>query len=473
MPQIDPQLMRGLMGGTFVPGIDPQQEEENWLNLQAKRLALQRQPRLQDLQEQNIQSEIANRSADNQRANEIQQAGILAAAASRKKEEDALATKLKTEAETKDRDRHGRGAIELFLDPSDAKIDALVRNSVLNGDEGEAFRAIPVENRKAEARGLMAQNMDRAAIEAFDKEQSTIASQAATADKSRADIKKIEAETVDATAKKAQADEAYGLWADQNKLPRNALTRLQFERMPKETTPSAPNNEAEYAFAIAQGKAPNATPEQKAAGQVAQVAFDILQKKPNARGTTGTGTGGDGKDMTQGALDHVSKLREGLTKLDGLGTLIDEQAGYMGKVVGQLGKTDREGLGSSVGNTIAGIAQTLGYDGPAKFNAQLKLIKQSIGKAMEGGVLRKEDEAKYEQILPSITDTPSIAKHKVALVKETLENDIQTYLQTQQQGGRKTKGMEGAPSPAKPEAGTPKVGDSFGGGTIKSVRKVR
>lgn len=66
------------------------------------------------------------------------------------------------------------------------------------------------------------------------------------------------------------------------------------------------------------------------------------------------------------------------------------------------------------------------------YNALLMQVKQIIGKGLEGGVLRKEDEYKYEQILPMITDTAERIQDKMQLLNETLQQKKnitnQTYL---------------------------------------------
>lgn len=48
-----------------------------------------------------------------------------------------------------------------------------------------------------------------------------------------------------------------------------------------------------------------------------------------------------------------------------------------------------------------------------KTQAVIDRVKQAIGKAFEGGVLRKEDEAKYAKILPTISDAPEIVVSKL------------------------------------------------------------
>jgi hypothetical protein len=52
----------------------------------------------------------------------------------------------------------------------------------------------------------------------------------------------------------------------------------------------------------------------------------------------------------------------------------------------------------------------------AEWEGRLKPVQQMYGRFMEGGVLRKEDEIKYEKQFPQITDSPEIAKFKLDVV---------------------------------------------------------
>ena len=55
---------------------------------------------------------------------------------------------------------------------------------------------------------------------------------------------------------------------------------------------------------------------------------------------------------------------------------------------------------------------------------------------MEGGVLRKEDEAKYMRILPIISDPPDVAKAKLENLKSVMAQDAEIYLETLEAAGR-------------------------------------
>lgn len=63
------------------------------------------------------------------------------------------------------------------------------------------------------------------------------------------------------------------------------------------------------------------------------------------------------------------------------------------------------------------------YDTDAQLvEAQMRTVSQIVGRAMEGGVLRKEDEEKYRRMLPQLTDTPSVAKGKITQVQKMLQD---------------------------------------------------
>ncbi len=68
--------------------------------------------------------------------------------------------------------------------------------------------------------------------------------------------------------------------------------------------------------------------------------------------------------------------------------------------------------------------------------AQINGVRQIVGKALEGGVLRKEDEAKYAKILPTLSDSPQVAKNKIAQVLQLLQSNYDQYISLQQQAGK-------------------------------------
>jgi len=59
--------------------------------------------------------------------------------------------------------------------------------------------------------------------------------------------------------------------------------------------------------------------------------------------------------------------------------------------------------------------------------AMIDKTRQIVGKALEGGVLRKEDEEKYKKILPTTSDTKEVAINKIEMIKQQLGAKLQDY----------------------------------------------
>ena len=70
------------------------------------------------------------------------------------------------------------------------------------------------------------------------------------------------------------------------------------------------------------------------------------------------------------------------------------------------------------------------YDTQAQaLESEFRAAAQLVGKAMEGGVLRKEDEIKYRKMLPNLGDTPEVAAEKIRVVQQMLQQQLQTKQQ--------------------------------------------
>ena len=67
--------------------------------------------------------------------------------------------------------------------------------------------------------------------------------------------------------------------------------------------------------------------------------------------------------------------------------------------------------------------------------AAINRSRQRIGKTLEGGVLRKEDEEKYKKILPHVFDANNIAQFKIDEMMATLIRDKEILMQTWQELG--------------------------------------
>lgn len=144
-----------------------------------------------------------------------------------------------------------------------------------------------------------------------------------------------------------------------------------------------------------------------------------------------------GKALGESAITKIAEVRSGIGSIRDLRENLRGNQDLTGPIVGLLAQVP-----------YAERARTL--------QAQIDLVKQRVGRAFEGGVLRKEDEEKYKRILPTIQDTPAIAAAKTDLVERELARDLQTFIDTQKAGGRRTGGVEkeggklpaGQPQPA-------------------------
>jgi hypothetical protein len=66
--------------------------------------------------------------------------------------------------------------------------------------------------------------------------------------------------------------------------------------------------------------------------------------------------------------------------------------------------------------------------------ASVATAKQIVGKALEGGVLRKEDEAKYAKLLPTMGDTDAVAQHKIQALTSLIQQRLSIYKQSLSDG---------------------------------------
>ena len=147
-----------------------------------------------------------------------------------------------------------------------------------------------------------------------------------------------------------------------------------------------------------------------------------------------------------GSLDDAAKfvsLAETLQKLQSVGQggqkLNSTAAGVVADT--QTGLNSLADLYDAIGQSSANnpiIGQLRGLN-PLDTNAQtlqqqIAATKQIVGKALEGGVLRKEDEAKYAKILPTLGDTDVVAKAKIEQLYSLISQRLNEY-QSQLGGG--------------------------------------
>lgn len=163
-------------------------------------------------------------------------------------------------------------------------------------------------------------------------------------------------------------------------------------------------------------------------------------------------TSGDAADIAEfnTALDDVATVRETLKGNKATGT--------------------SAAVGAAVPNAITELTGW-GTDAKQK-NAVIARVKQVIGKALEGGVLRKEDESKYAKILPTISDIPEVVATKLDGLERAIRQRQQNKLDALADAGydisrfasRKPAASPAAPATPAPTSG-PRVGErrSFNG----------
>lgn len=140
---------------------------------------------------------------------------------------------------------------------------------------------------------------------------------------------------------------------------------------------------------------------------------------------------GFGKGMTDATIGKLSESRSAVASLRDLRTTLQENEQFIGPV--------------------AGLEALNPYSEARKAQAKIDLVRQRVGKALEGGVLRKEDEEKYKKILATLRDEPSTAIFKVDNLIATIERDMEIFIDEQRGAGRRVGSPSAAPaaSPAR------------------------
>jgi hypothetical protein len=150
-------------------------------------------------------------------------------------------------------------------------------------------------------------------------------------------------------------------------------------------------------------------------------------------------TGRTGRPVTSGDANRIAELD---TSLNDLATLAQE----IGTGAGVTGTRAR--IGAALPNPITewtGVGQVA-----KEKQAVIDRVKQVIGKALEGGVLRREDEYKYTKILPTIADTADTVRAKLVGLRGALQQRRTDLLSALADAGYdvdKFDAREAAPAP--------------------------
>lgn len=149
-----------------------------------------------------------------------------------------------------------------------------------------------------------------------------------------------------------------------------------------------------------------------------------------------------GRPLTVTSVNDLAGIDEALKLANGL-DFKPEDTGIMPSIGGAMPDAVTNATGFGVG-----AKQRQGV---------ISLVKQIIGKGLEGGVLRKEDESKYAKILPTLSDHPDVVTTKIANLKRIMQQKRDTLLQTLEDAGydvgkSKARGETPAPQTAAPSA---------------------
>lgn len=158
-----------------------------------------------------------------------------------------------------------------------------------------------------------------------------------------------------------------------------------------------------------------------------------------------TTTGGINTEQTE-ALKQVLAMSilsgdisgseaEAVLSLLGMGQETDKQAsaGQMDaqNAINMANRLSESIASSNLTGPIKGLGTKYPYATESKdLQAQIDLARQVIGKFLEGGVLRKEDEEKYKQILPTMYDTQEVAQRKLQNLMTELQSRMAQYEST-------------------------------------------
>ena len=127
------------------------------------------------------------------------------------------------------------------------------------------------------------------------------------------------------------------------------------------------------------------------------------------------------KPLAETAIKEISQTESAVANLNVLKGVIQQNLQFVGP--------------------ISGLARFNPYSKARQVQAEIDRVRQTVGKALEGGVLRKEDEEKYKKILATLADTPETAIYKIESLISALGRDVSIYKANQLSAGRFVKGQ--------------------------------
>jgi hypothetical protein len=157
-------------------------------------------------------------------------------------------------------------------------------------------------------------------------------------------------------------------------------------------------------------------------------------------------------------VQQLTDADKAFSLLDRAEDAISKYQGVGGTIGGMTGLGDLDpGWAASAAKFGADILTGVGigdetFERQREAAATFLLVKQVIGKAMEGGVLRKEDELKYEKMIPNLRDSDRMRTYKLEQLRQEMNAGKQALLNNMQQSGYNTSGynVDGRGNPLDP-----------------------
>lgn len=138
---------------------------------------------------------------------------------------------------------------------------------------------------------------------------------------------------------------------------------------------------------------------------------------------------GQGKALSGEQTKDIADFDAADMQLNSLSSAIDKNSEAMGPIAGRLAALNPYGTKTKA------------------FDSQMKIAAQNIGKSLEGGKLTDMDITRYREMLPSLHDTPELAKEKIANLQELISQRRQAAVGTMGNAGYNVKRLaQPAPS---------------------------
>jgi hypothetical protein len=170
-------------------------------------------------------------------------------------------------------------------------------------------------------------------------------------------------------------------------------------------------------------------------GQVQQQLLDQITSKyinsfqdPNATQRAGTKPRAP-RLLTDNAIKVIGHGQSALDQVNSLISSVEAKPELMGTGKGALADVTNF-LGTTMGSDKIEEMQQLQRD--------FKLLQQTVGKGMEEGVLRKEDEIKYNRLLGNVGNDPKVALRNLKEVQAMVKRDVANHLANHRKAGYDT-----------------------------------